>query len=209
MNPAMTPATMLVLPALAAVLLITVSAAFAEDVPATQPNATQPSSGPLAHAVTDIEGNPVDLAIYRGKVVLFVNVASRCGFTKQYKGLEALYKEFKDDGLVILGFPCNQFGKQEPGTEAEIAQFCHVRFGVTFPLFSKIEVNGEGADPLYKYLTSEEPDIKDTGPIKWNFEKFLVGRDGNVTHRFRSRVTPESDMMRNAIKAALSKPTGA
>ena len=139
---------------------------------------------------TYLDGKPVDLAAYQGKVTLVVNVASKCGFTPQYKGLEALYEKYKDKGLVILGFPCDQFGHQEPGTEAEIKSFCELNYGVTFPLFKKIEVNGDGTDPLYKYLKSQAPGFLNEA-IKWNFTKFLVGKDGKVLDRFASATTPE------------------
>ncbi len=136
------------------------------------------------------DGKEKSLADYKGKVLLIVNVASKCGFTPQYKGLEALYEKYKDKGLVILGFPCDQFGHQEPGTEAEIKSFCELNYGVTFPLFKKIEVNGDGTDPLYKYLKSQAPGFLNEA-IKWNFTKFLVGKDGKVLDRFASATTPE------------------
>lgn len=142
-------------------------------------------------SVTDAAGNDVKLADYKTKVVLIVNVASKCGFTKQYAGLETLYAKLKDKGLVILGFPCNQFGKQEPGTNEEIQQFCKLNYGVSFPVFAKIEVNGADAHPLYKYLKKEAPGIAGTKAIKWNFTKFLIGPEGNVVKRYGSRETPE------------------
>jgi len=141
--------------------------------------------------MTDIEGNPQSLADYKGKVLLIVNVASKCGLTKQYEGLEALYKKYSEKGLVILGFPCNQFMGQEPGTEAEIASFCKINYGVTFPLFSKIEVNGEGAHPLYKYLKSVLPGSGNKTDIEWNFAKFLIDREGKPIKRFTPRTKPE------------------
>ena len=142
--------------------------------------------------VDDIGGMPVPLDRYKGKVLLIVNVASQCGFTPQYQGLEALQKRFHERGFDVLGFPCNQFGAQEPGTEAEIASFCETSFGVTFPLFRKVDVNGEHAAPLYKHLKSARPGLLGTEAIKWNFTKFLVGRDGRVIARYAPNDTPES-----------------
>lgn len=141
--------------------------------------------------VKDIDGKEQSLKAYKGKVILIVNVASKCGLTKQYDGLEALYKKYKDRGLVILGFPCNQFMGQEPGTEEEIAEFCSVNYGVTFPLFSKIEVNGEKAHPLYKYLKTELPGKGKDTAIEWNFAKFLIDKKGNPVLRFHPKVKPE------------------
>ena len=142
--------------------------------------------------VKDIHGKPVKLDRYRDKVMLVVNTASNCGFTPQYKGLEALYEKFHGKGLEILGFPCNQFGAQEPGTEQEIAQFCELNYGVTFPLFAKVEVNGANAAPVYKYLKAERPGLLGSEAIKWNFTKFLVDRKGNVLARYAPNDTPES-----------------
>lgn len=141
--------------------------------------------------VNDIDGKPVSLSQYKGKVVMIVNVASKCGLTKQYEGLEALYKKYKNKGFVVLGFPCNQFMGQEPGTEAEIMEFCTVNYGVTFPMFSKIEVNGDGAHPLYKFLRKTLPGTGSKSDIEWNFAKFLIGRDGKPVERFNPRTKPE------------------
>jgi glutathione peroxidase len=141
--------------------------------------------------VKTINGEETTLEQYRGKVMLIVNVASKCGYTPQYDGLEALYRKFKDQGLVVLGFPCNQFGSQEPGSETEIQNFCRVNFGVTFPMFSKIKVNGEETHPLYRYLKSEQPGILGTKAIKWNFTKFLVDKEGKVVERFGSSTKPK------------------
>ncbi|HEX7634159.1 MAG TPA: glutathione peroxidase [Noviherbaspirillum sp.] len=138
-----------------------------------------------------LDGKPVDLKQYQGKVLLIVNTASNCGFTPQYKGLEAVYQQFKDKGVVVLGFPCNQFGAQEPGTADEIGAFCERNYGVTFPLFGKIEVNGENAHPLYRHLKSEAPGLMGTEAIKWNFTKFLVGKDGKVYKRYAPQTGPE------------------
>jgi glutathione peroxidase len=142
--------------------------------------------------VRDVKGNDVSLEQYRGKALLIVNVASKCGFTPQYKGLEELYKKFSSKGFVILGFPCNQFGGQEPGSDAEIESFCELNYRVTFPIFSKIEVNGAGTALLYKYLKSEAPGALGTEAIKWNFTKFLVDKTGKVAKRYAPTDSPES-----------------
>ena len=139
-----------------------------------------------------IDGKPQKMDVYRSKTLLIVNVASECGFTPQYVGLQALYDKFRDRGFVVLGFPCNQFGKQEPGGESEIAQFCTRNYSVTFPLFGKIDVNGVNAHPLYKYLKSEKPGILGIEAIKWNFTKFLIGSDGTVLKRYGSSDKPEA-----------------
>ena len=141
--------------------------------------------------VTTIEGKETTLEQYKDKVLLIVNVASKCGFTPQYEGLEALHQKYKDKGLVVLGFPCNQFGSQEPGSEEEIQNFCRVNFGVTFPMFSKINVNGDDTHPLYRYLKSQQPGILGSEIIKWNFTKFLVDKNGNVVERFGSSTKPK------------------
>jgi glutathione peroxidase len=142
-------------------------------------------------SVKTIDGRSQPLAAYRGKTLLIVNVASHCGFTPQYTGLEALYRTHKDDGLVVLGFPCNQFGSQEPGTEAEIQEFCATTYDVTFPLFAKIDVNGPGTHPLYQLLKSARPGLLGTEGIKWNFTKFLVDGRGEVVARYAPSDTPE------------------
>jgi glutathione peroxidase len=143
-------------------------------------------------SVKTIDGAEQKLDAFKGKTLLIVNVASKCGFTPQYKGLEALYRRHKDQGLVVLGFPCDQFGHQEPGDEAEIKNFCSLNYEVSFPLFAKIKVNGDDAEPLYKYLKSEEKGILGTSAIKWNFTKFLVNRSGEVLKRYGSIDTPDS-----------------
>jgi glutathione peroxidase len=139
---------------------------------------------------TDITGKEVDLSQYEGKAVLVVNTASKCGFTPQYEGLEALYGKYEDQGLVILGFPCDQFGHQEPGSEDEIQEFCQLNYGVSFPMFAKVDVNGGAAHPLYQWLRSEKGGIVGD-KIRWNFTKFLIGRDGNVVDRYASVTKPE------------------
>ncbi len=169
--------------------------ARAEDKPTT----------PLGFKVQSLEGKDVDLGQYKGKVVLIVNVASKCGYTPQYKALEALYTKYSDQGFVILGFPCNQFHSQEPGTAEEIRQFCTSKYNVTFPLMAKVEVNGDGACDLYKYLTALDAKPEGAGKVKWNFEKFLVGRDGQVVARFLTKTKPDSDEVVKAIEAELAK----
>ena len=138
-----------------------------------------------------IDGAPHKLSEYAGKTLLIVNVASQCGFTPQYKGLEALYRQFAQKGLVVLGFPCDQFGHQEPGSEAEIASFCSTKYDVTFPMFAKIEVNGAGAHPLFKFLKGAIPGTFGFEAIKWNFTKFLIGRDGAPVERYAPMTKPE------------------
>lgn len=155
--------------------------------------------------VQNIDGKTVDLEDYEGNVVLIVNVASRCGLTPQYAGLEALYDKYKDKGFVVLGFPCNQFAGQEPGTNAEIKQFCTTKYDVSFPMFSKIDVNGEDAAPLYKYLTAQDVEPAGKGKVSWNFEKFLVDREGNLVHRFAPRTTPDDEALVKAIESELEK----
>jgi glutathione peroxidase len=174
----------------------------------TEPSPPQAESDPamnpsfvLAHQVRTITGEPVDLTQYRGKVVLIVNTASRCGLTPQYAGLQELYEQHKDNGLVVLGFPANNFGNQEPGTNAEIAEFCSARFDVTFPMFEKLSVRGEDQHPLYRQLAelSAEPD--------WNFTKYLVDRDGNFVERFGPRTAPDAEPLAARIAELLTPPS--
>jgi len=153
-------------------------------------------------AVKDIDGKDTTLAAYKGEVLLIVNVASKCGYTPQYKNLEAVYQKYQDRGFVILGFPCNQFGGQEPGSDSEIKQFCTSKYDVTFPLFDKIEVNGPNRHPLYVMLAGETSPFP--GNIKWNFNKFLISRDGKILKRFDSKITPDSSEATEAITAALA-----
>lgn len=160
----------------------------------------------LNHKVKDIAGKEVDLASkYKGKVLLVVNVASRCGLTGQYEELEALHEKFGDKGLAVMGFPCNQFGAQEPGTEAQIAEFCSKTYGVKFDMFSKLNVNGEDADPFYKYLTSVDTKPAKSGKISWNFEKFVIGKNGEVVARFAPRTAPDDPEVVKVIEAELAK----
>ena len=147
--------------------------------------------GVYEFAAKTIDGGEQKLDAYKGKVMLVVNVASKCGFTPQYKGLEALYRKYKDKGLVILGFPCDQFGHQEPGDENEIKNFCSLNYDVSFPLYAKVEVNGNNAHPLYKFLKSEQPGVLGSEGIKWNFTKFLIDKSGKVVKRYGSVDTPE------------------
>lgn len=148
-----------------------------------------------------LNGKAEDLSAYKGKVMLIVNTASKCGFTPQFEGLETLYKDLKDKGLVILGFPCNQFGKQDPGSNDEIGEFCQINYGVSFPMFAKIDVNGKGAAPLYKHLKAEKKGVLGSERIKWNFTKFLVNKDGEVVKRFAPTDKPEA--IRKHIEALL------
>jgi glutathione peroxidase len=153
--------------------------------------------------VKDIDGKDTTLAAYKSKVLLIVNVASECGFTPQYKNLEAVYKKYQDQGFVILGFPCNQFGGQEPGTDEQIKQFCTSKYFITFPLFDKIEVNGPDRHPLYVLLAGKTSPFP--GNITWNFNKFLISRDGKILKRFDSKIKPDSPEAIEAIEAALKE----
>jgi len=157
----------------------------------------------LKFKMTSLDGKEVDLASYQGKVILFVNVASKCGYTPQYKGLEALYTKYEAKGFVILGFPANNFLSQEPGTNAEIQAFCSRTYNVTFPMFSKISVKGSDQAPLYQYLTDKKANPATGGDIGWNFTKFVVDRNGNIVARFDSKVEPESAEVTKAIEEAL------
>jgi glutathione peroxidase len=153
--------------------------------------------------VDALDGGPADLGDYQGTTLLIVNVASQCGLTPQYSGLQQLQDEYADRGFAVLGFPCNQFGAQEPGTADEIATFCETNYGVTFPMFSKIEVNGDGRHALYEQLTALADDEGEAGDIQWNFEKFLVSRDGEVVRRFRPLTTPDDPALVSAIEDQL------
>jgi len=150
-----------------------------------------------------LDGKPANLSEYAGKVVLAVNVASKCSFTPQYAGLERLYEKYSVQGFTVLGFPCNQFFDQEPGSAEKIQEFCTVNYGVTFPLFTKLDVKGDHQHPLYAILTEAPDDAGKAGDVKWNFEKFLVGRDGRVVRRFRSKVTPEDPTLVEAVESLL------
>ena len=158
-------------------------------------------SNAFEFSAVDIDGNLQPLSQYAGKVLLVVNVASQCGFTPQYTGLERLWRDYRDRGLVVLGFPCDQFGHQEPGDESEIRNFCSLNYEVDFPLFAKVDVNGDGAHPLWRWLKAQQSGILGTEAIKWNFSKFLVGRDGQVVARYAPVDKPES--LASDIEAAL------
>ena len=153
--------------------------------------------------LNSIDGQPISLKSYKGKVVLLVNVASKCGYTPQYKGLEALYEKYKDKGFVIVGVPANNFMRQEPGTNEEIKTFCSRKYNVTFPMMSKVSVLGDDKTPLYRYLTDKDSDPKFAGDIKWNFTKFLFDRNGNPVARFEPAVTPDSAEVQAAIESTL------
>ena len=161
------------------------------------------ASGVLDFTLNSLDGKPAPLAEYRGKVILLVNVASKCGYTPQYTGLEKIYEKYKDQGFVILGFPANNFGLQEPGTNEEIKTFCSSKYQVTFTMYAKISVKGDDKTPLYRFLTDPKINPATGGEIKWNFTKFLVDRNGKVIARFESAVTPESPEVTGAIEKAL------
>lgn len=167
--------------------------------------AADTKGGPLQFTVKDIDGKEVDLSQYKGKVVLIVNVASKCGNTPQYKQLEEAYKKYGDKGFTILGFPANEFRSQEPGTNEDIKKFCTEKYNVDFPMFSKIVVKGDGQAPLYKYLTSKDTNPKAAGDITWNFEKFLIGKDGQVAARFTPKTKPDAPEVVKAIETELAK----
>ena len=156
------------------------------------------------YTLNTIDGQPAPLAAYKGKIVLLVNVASRCGFTPQYTALESIYARYKDRGFVIIGIPANNFGAQEPGTNQEIKTFCQSKYNVTFPMMSKVSVKGEDKTPLYQYLTDKSVNPKTGGDIQWNFTKFLVGPEGQIIARFEPKVTPDSPEVTGAIEQALA-----
>jgi glutathione peroxidase len=162
-------------------------------------------TGPLDFKMRGINGDELDLSQYKGKVVLIVNVASECGYTPQYKGLQELYQKFGKDGLVVIGVPSNDFGKQEPGTDEEIRKFCTTNYKVTFPMTTKVVVKGAEKVPLYKFLTAKETNPNHAGEVGWNFEKFLINRKGEVVGRFKSAVDPSSDEFLKAVKAELDR----
>ena len=187
----------LLLPALAVLLVAAPRIGSADD-------AKKPGSV-LEFKVKDIDGKPVELAKYKGEVLLIVNTASQCGLTPQYEGLEALYGKYKAQGLSVLGFPANEFGHQEPGSDSEIKQFCSSKYNVTFPMFSKVVVKGQGIHPVYQFLTSKETDPKFAGDIGWNFAKFLVNRKGEVIARFGPTEKPDSPKILTAVETALAE----
>jgi glutathione peroxidase len=167
------------------------------------PLALMAASSVYDFTLPSIDGSPSPLSAYKGKVLLLVNVASKCGYTPQYKGLEALYEKYKDQGLVVVGFPANNFGGQEPGTNEEIKTFCSRTYHVSFPMYAKISVKGEDKAPLYQFLTDKEANPSTGGEIGWNFTKFLVDKNGKVIGRFDSKITPESPELTSAVEQAL------
>jgi glutathione peroxidase len=189
---------------LVAVLLLA-AAAYLQAEEKTPPAAKDSVKSIYDFTVIDIDSTPVKLDKYKGHVMLIVNVASKCGFTPQYEGLEKLYRSYKENGLVVLGFPANNFLKQEPGTDAQIKEFCTLTYGVTFPMFSKISVDGKDQHPLYAWLTSKKSNPEFAGDISWNFNKFLIGRDGKILARFGSQVKPNNEELVKAVKNALAR----
>ena len=182
-----------------AVGLLTMAPAFAVD------SKGEKVSSPLEFKLKGIDGKEIDLSTYKGKVVVIVNVASQCGYTPQYEGLQKLYEDYSKDGLVVIGVPANDFGKQEPGTNEEIAQFCKSNYKVSFPMAAKVTVKGKEITPLYKFLTDKETNPEFAGDVSWNFEKFVIGRDGKVAGRYKSKIAPTSEEMIKAVKAELAK----
>jgi glutathione peroxidase len=185
--------------ALSGVVSMASSISFAAE------RAVEKASPALSFKMNSLDGKEVDLSQYQGQVVLIVNVASYCGNTPQYKQLEALHEKYGKEGLAVLGFPCNQFGAQEPGSAEDIQKFCTTKFHVGFPMFAKIEVNGDGACPLYKYLTALDTKPKGKGAVSWNFEKFVVGRNGEVVARFQPGTKPDAPEVVKVIDAELAK----
>lgn len=174
--------------------------ATADDKSADKPDTTSA----LTRSMKALDGETVDLSKYKGKVVLIVNTASECGLTPQYSELQAMYEKYKDQGLVVLGFPCNQFGKQEPGTAKEISEFCTENYGVTFDMFDKVEVNGDGACELYKQLTALDLQPKGKGKVSWNFEKFVIDRNGKPVARFEPKTAPDAEAFVATVEKLLS-----
>ena len=182
---------------------VAVAACFADE---SKPKVSKDDmTSPLSYTMKSLDGKDVDLAKYKGKVVLVVNVASECGLTGQYKPLQRIHDKYKDQGFVVLGFPCNQFGGQEPGSAEEIKTFCTQNYGVTFDMFAKIDVTGDNAAPLYKTLTTTPTKPAGPGKVSWNFEKFLIGRDGKVVARFSPKTEPAEEPVVSAIEAELAK----
>jgi glutathione peroxidase len=181
--------------------LITIALTAASIFGGTSNDAKSPNI--YEYTVKDINKNEVKLSDYKGKVLLIVNVASKCGFTKQYDGLQEIYEKYKDQGFEVLGFPCNDFGGQEPGSNEEIAEFCSLNFNVTFPMFDKVKVLGDQKEPLFEALTNNS--VTGKSNIKWNFEKFIIDKEGNVVDRFRSITKPEGKKITSLIEKELSK----
>jgi glutathione peroxidase len=185
------------------------SALFAADSKPAGGADAQQAKSVLDFKLNDIDGKPVDLSKYKGKVLLIVNTASKCGHTPQYASLEKIYDQYKQQGFEVLAFPANEFRAQEPGTNAEIKEFCSSKYDVSFPLFSKIVVKGEGMHPLYQFITSSEKNPQTGGEIKWNFTKFLVDREGKIVQRFEPAVKPDDAKVTAAIETALAKKPSA
>ena len=185
-------------------ILATVGAVFTLARPAAAAGDAEPTAGLYAFEAKRLDGQLEKLDRYRGQVLLIVNTASRCGYTPQYEALQALYEEKRDRGLVVLGFPSNDFGNQEPGSDRQIGEFCKLNYGVDFPMFSKVEVGGPDAHPVYAYLTSQPKPVG--GPVAWNFQKYLVDRDGRVVSKFESRVKPDDPKLVSAVDALLASP---
>lgn len=196
--------TRLLMIAAVAVLGAGAFAMYHHESPVQNVEAASPAKSIYDFQMKDIDGKDVKLSKYKGNVLLVVNTASKCGYTPQYEGLQAIYSKYHDQGFEILGFPANNFGGQEPGTEAEIKEFCTLKYKVTFPMFAKISVKGEDQHPLYTYLTSKETDPAFAGDISWNFNKFLIDRNGKILARFSSKDTPQSDAVVGAIETALA-----
>lgn len=185
------------------IVLLSITLVFTVEPPLICQSLKEKSS--LDFKILDIKGKPVNLSDFKGKVVLIVNVASKCGYTPQYEQLEQIYEKYKSRGFVVLGFPANEFKQQEPGTNEEILNFCTSKYNVSFPMFSKIVVKGEGQTELYKFLTDSETDPDFSGEITWNFEKFLLDRDGTIIARYKPKIRPDDPEVISTIEKALSK----
>jgi len=178
---------------------------FFKGSPSDLTEASNHKSSIYKYTMKDIDGNDVKISKYKDKVIMVVNTASKCGYTPQYEGLEAIYNKYKDRGFYVLGFPANNFGGQEPGTETEIKEFCTTKYKVTFPMFAKISVKGADQDPFYAYLTSKEKNPDFSGDITWNFNKFLIDREGKIVARFTSKDKPDSEAVAQAIEKYLAE----
>ncbi len=187
----------------AASVLAVFALAFTAGIAVSRGDDKEKAKSVLDFKMKDIDGKDVELSKYKGDVILIVNTASKCGYTPQYKGMEAVYEKYKDKGFTILAFPANEFGKQEPGTDSDIKNFCLTKYSVSFPIFSKIVVKGDGIHPLYSYLTSKETNPEFAGEIPWNFSKFLINRKGEVIARFEPKDDPKSEKVTKAIEEAL------
>jgi glutathione peroxidase len=186
------------------IVLVTLAATLFAGTPGPSQEKAARVPPVLNFKMESLDGKPVELSKYQGKVVLLVNVASECGYTPQYRGLQALHKKYAPQGLAVVGVPCNDFGQQEPGTSKQIADFCKKNYGVEFDLLAKVKIDGKDACPLYRFLTAKETNPKFGGPVKWNFEKFLISRKGEVVARFDADVEPDDDKLVKAIEAELA-----